>query len=143
MTYLQRRIAELREMIPASMEAGTLPILHDQLLSHAPHLRLKTRWGNYSEYSLAIRDKDAVEITNGNAVILPDGQSRWRIRFGARFFGDELETYVLLETWHPKPVNEWRVYEDPTFSSERVWEWLRKEQPAAEPLLEIDMLLLR
>lgn len=142
MNHFQRRIAELREMIPASAEAGTLPVLHDHLLSLSPHLRLKTKWGNYTEYSVSIRDKDAIELTNGNAPILSNGASRWRIRFGVKFFGDEIRTYAYLESFHPKPVYEWEEYEGEGLGAEAIWEWLNKEQSAVELLLEIDKLLL-
>lgn len=135
-TDYQQRIADLRARITPGAEYRDLVLLHDQLISIAPHIRIGSRWGDYTSYTVKIKDRDAVALTDGKAVILPHGESLFRIAFGADRRGT---IHARLEYWEPAPHYQWDAWEG---IEERVWEWLRQRQPAAEALLEIDLRLL-
>jgi hypothetical protein len=135
MTDYQQRIAQLRARVTPGAKHYDLVKLHNHLLSIAPHIRIGSRWGDYTSYTVKLRDKDAVALTDGKIIIPPHGAGRYRIALGARLG----TTHARFEYWEPEPLIQWDTWEG---IEERVWEWLRQRQPAAEALLEIDLRLL-
>lgn len=135
MTDYQKRIADLRARITPVAEYHDLVGLHNELFDTTSHLRIGSRWGDYTSYTVTVREPDALALTDGKIKVLPNGQGRYRIEFGAKHG----TTHARLEYWKPKPLNRWEPWDGP---EERAWEWLRQHQPAAEALLEIDLRLL-
>lgn len=141
-TDSQARIAELIAQIPegsATEDAvADLERVHTHLLYLGSRIQVGARWGSHTTYTVKVRDRDVVEITNGALEPLPNGQGAYRVEFGANVRG---ETHARLEYWEPAPLYQWDAWDD-SDTPERVWEWLRKFHPVAEALLEIDVRLL-
>lgn len=140
MTYHQRRVNACRAEIPGA-DSAMLTRIHNHLLQLAPMIRVRTRWGDRTAYAIKIRQSHAVELTRGtNRQIAGNSVGdRYRIEFGATLDGG---ASVNLLRWEPDPFLQWEEW-DADGLPERLWEWLRKYQPAAEVLLEIDMILLQ
>lgn len=120
-------------------DAATLTGIHNGLLQMAPAIRVRTRWGDRTTYSIKIREAHAVELTRDTEHQITQGASRYRIEFGASL-ADGMHAH--LSRWESDPLRQWRGWDDPVIV-ERVWAWLRKFQPAAEALLKVDMQLLQ
>jgi len=139
------RIARYRERVDRvrgdveGADIDTLIRCHDRLLSIAPHIRVGTKWGRYTTYTVKIKDRDAVALTAGALKLRGHGADNHRIEFGANAKG---EPHARLEFWEPAPVHDWDTWDDPEVPA-RVWEWLDTYQPAARILLDIDNHLLR
>lgn len=139
MTDYQARVQQLRDRITPDSSRDDLILIHTHLMSIAPHIWLGARWGDYTTYTTRVREPDAVAMTDGKIQTLPGGLGKYRIEMGANANG---ETHARLECWEPAPLYQWEPWDDPAVT-ERVWAWLRKYQPAAEVLMEIDTRLLR
>lgn len=139
MTDYQEHIQGIRDRLTPETDKRHLILAHDRLLYIAPRIRLGARWGDYTTYTTRVREPDAVALTDGQIQTLPGGLGRYRIEMGAAADGS---IHARLECWEPAPLYQWEPWDDPA-TTERVWAWLRKYQPAAEVLLEIDTRLLR
>lgn len=137
MTDYQEHIQGIRDRLTPETDKRHLILAHDRLLYIAPRIRIGARWGDYTTYTTMVRPPVAIELTGGE--LPPDPLGRYRIEMGA----DERGTvHARLEVWEGKPLYHWEWWDTPETEA-RVWAWLRKYQPAAEVLLEIDTRLLR
>lgn len=134
-----KRVNNLRAHLQGA-EVSTLIRIHGELLRIAPGIRVRARWGDRTSYAVKLRQAHAVELTSEcEHPVKGDPLSRYRIEFGASL-RDGIHAY--MGCWEQAPQSQWEEWQDPILP-DRIWEWMRKYQPAAEVLVEIDMILLQ
>lgn len=65
--------------IPEGLSREALVDIHNDYLAIHPDIRVHNRWGDYTEYSVRIRAKEAAKLLNLDEV---PGDVTWRLAFG-------------------------------------------------------------
>jgi len=136
-----------RYIVPDGLAPIDLARIHAEFLSIHSAIRVNYRWGEFTEYSVRVRERDAQHIVGGS---IPIGVT-WRIAFGVELINGELEATFDLQ-YHDANTREWTswLHEaglDLSMDSTRnivdmTVSFLRERYPVSEALLTIDGRLL-
>lgn len=135
--------------LPGDMDRDTLIDLHNEIIAQSYHIRINSRWGDFTEYSVRINSNRA-RIISGVETI-PEHVT-CRLCFGVDRASDQLLDDTIDVQIHDKETLEWTtILYDPgtdqyTADADHVIReasaYLDRKHPLAPQLLEIDRRLL-
>ena len=134
--------------IPEGLSTEALVDIHNEYLAIHPDIRVHNRWGNFTEYSVRIRAKEAAKLLNRDEV---SGDVTWRLAFGVDEPDEEgVRDHSIDVQYHDG--DEWvtAVYDPATDSMtvsalhllDAARTYLLDRYPVAQALLAIDERLL-
>lgn len=135
--------------LPGDLDRKTLIDIHNEILATSYHIRVNSRWGDYTEYSVKINAARALQIS-GLPELPPDVP--WRLCFGVERASDQFIDDVVDVQMHDQDLREWITVlydgETDTFLADvshvvrEATAYLQRKHPVARLLLEIDRRLL-
>jgi hypothetical protein len=140
--------ANMNNTIPEGLSREALFDLHNHLLDMNPTLRVNQRWGDFTEYSVRLRAKDAASLLGCDV----DGNVTWRLVVGVDERDEQGERSDIIDVdYHDGEVWRSACYSDEDASLNpatadillRCKRFTAAKYPVIEELLEIDRRLLQ
>lgn len=135
--------------LPANLDRDTLIDIHNEILATSYHIRVNSRWGDFTEYSVRINSNRARIIAGRES--MPENIT-CRLCFGVDRAKDQFLDDTIDVQIHDKDSLEWTtILYDPVTDTyladaehviREASDYLSRKHPEARLLLEIDRRLL-
>ena len=142
---------DMTPITPPGAQRDDLIAEHNEILAGNYSIRVNTRWGDFTEYSVRIKGKWAAKITGLPLEGLPEG-STFRLCFGVERASDTLLDEVVDVHVHDSETGQWEtlcfdldtdaMVVDPSRLLQEARSYLLHKFPEVQRLLEIDRELM-